>query len=177
MCRSSKFHTYACMTGNVLFTALDKLKPKNEAFPDMLPPSREGPGLSSASRAACRGRWNRHLHFLPVGVGTSTPGPVNRSSQGSAVSFCPRDPWHRPSSGGGWYGYPRSRDPFQVTRRTLLRAHCPLYVGNDSAQREILEPDHCVPSAVRPLGKMGGGRPSLVPRWRPRRASLAWSVH
>ena len=32
------------MTGNVLFTALDKLKPKNEASLDMLPPSREGPG-------------------------------------------------------------------------------------------------------------------------------------
>ena len=28
------------MTGNVLFTALDKLKPKDEASLDMLPPSR-----------------------------------------------------------------------------------------------------------------------------------------
>ena len=78
---------------------------------------------------------------LAGGVGIDTYIFYRRTDQGqgSAVSLRPRDRWRCPSSGGGWYEYPRSRDPFQATRRTLLRAHCPLYVENDSAQREILE--------------------------------------
>ena len=74
---------HVCMTGHVLFTALDKSKAEKRSFSDMLPPSREGPGPCVTAGQLAGGPESDTFIFCWWGL-VRVPPPVIRSKQPDA---------------------------------------------------------------------------------------------